>query len=341
MTNLNKSLASPVALILLLTGLSGAQEQTPGLAQVGDKPARAQVVDDFEVSGYQTLDFGKQALHPGPDVVVAILPTFQEGASRELLLQGGEPGGVVRVDFGVNLAGKTVGLTPVGWASFDGSGQARVSLGPGPHPEGQLQCWLATTGGSWWPGPQMSFSRTTSADAALVQQRPVQTGELLISEVMKDPSAVSDTSGEWVELFNTTWMRQDIEGYTLTDDAGGGTVLTNGGNHVWVVGRGYRVLARNADSGSNGGVVGAHDYGTFSLRNGADQVILAKPDGTVVDRISYDDGILWPDSSGSSMQLRPGIESPYLNDSGIFWCESSSSFGLGNLGTPGYAHDDC
>ena len=208
-------------------------------------------------------------------------------------------------------------------------------------PEGRLQAWVGGSSGSWWPGPSITLGGTALAEAVAASRRPVQSGELVISEIMKDPARVPDTAGEWVELFNTTWMRQNIEGFTLTDDAGHGTILTNGGNPVWVHGRGYRVLARNADSGANGGISGALDYATFSMRNGADQVILARPDGTVVDRISYDDGIEWPDVSGTSMQLRTGTESPFQNDSGAFWCESNSVYGIGDMGTPGLPNEDC
>ncbi|MFT5199449.1 MAG: hypothetical protein ACI87O_002118 [Planctomycetota bacterium] len=247
----------------------------------------------------------------------------------------------MRVDFEACWGIQTLACSPLGWARFDGSGQAKIFLGRGRIPNGRLQAWLGGSQHSWWPGPRIIIGSTLSAAEVHDQARPVQTGELLVSEIMKDPAAVSDTSGEWVELFNTTWMRQDIEGFTLTDDAGGGTILNNGGGGIWVTGRGYRVLVRNGDPASNGGIVGGHDYATFSLRNGADQVTLARPDGTVVDRISYDDGVQWPDARGQSMQLRPGVESPHTNDSGGVWCASFSSYGAGDLGTPGFANEDC
>ncbi len=341
MTNMKTNGILSLALACLLSGVAGAQspssesraEPEPGGTERDDEAAPNK--------GVQALDFEAQDAHPAPNVVLAVLPAHSSGASSQLLLQGGQPGQWLRVDFEGPGAGTSIPTAPVGWARFDGSGQARIDLGRRARPAGRFLCWCLGMGDSWWPGPQLTVAAAPSANIAATQMRPVQSGEMVISEIMKDPAAVPDSSGEWVELFNTTWMRQDIEGYTLTDDAGGGTVLTNGGNHVWVLGRGYRVLARNGDPALNGGIVGAHDYGTFSLRNGADQVILAKPDGTVVDRVSYDDGVTWPDPRGKSMQLSPGIESPYQNDSGGFWCEAVSSYGLGDLGTPGLVNDDC
>ena len=43
-------------------------------------------------------------------------------------------------------------------------------------------------------------------------------GTLVISEFMANPAAVSDTAGEWLELFNTTPNAIDANGLTLTDN---------------------------------------------------------------------------------------------------------------------------
>ena len=48
----------------------------------------------------------------------------------------------------------------------------------------------------------------------------MQTGEVAITEFMKDPSTVSDTRGEWIEVRNNLPHRVNLEGWILTDDAG-------------------------------------------------------------------------------------------------------------------------
>jgi len=54
--------------------------------------------------------------------------------------------------------------------------------------------------------------------------------------------------------------------------------------------------------------------------------------------VEYDDGPEFPDSTGASMILA----SPYLdNNVGSNWCESSSPYGDGDLGTPGAENDAC
>ncbi|MDF1837775.1 MAG: lamin tail domain-containing protein [Planctomycetota bacterium] len=335
------------AVILLTTGVTMAHtrsdtEGNPGVppGQTSDRtPGRASISNMSRNDWVQI--FARQDRHPAPGMGLAVLPSFLGESPRELLLEGGLPGQWVRVELQTQAPWACAESKPLAWAKLDGQGQARIPLGAQGPRMARLHAWVAGPQGSWWPGPRLVLVGSQAADGLENESRPVQTGELLVSEIMKDPSAVADTSGEWVELFNPAWMRQDIQGFTLTDDAGGGTILSNGGQPIWVPGRGYRVLARNGDGTSNGGIVGAHDYATFSLRNGADQVILARPDGTVVDRVSYDDGLVWPDTSGASLQLRPGTESPYQNDGGAFWCEGFEGYGDGDLGTPGEPNGGC
>ena len=42
-------------------------------------------------------------------------------------------------------------------------------------------------------------------------------GELIISEIMYNPSAVDDNDGEWFELFNPTTETVSLVGLTLSD----------------------------------------------------------------------------------------------------------------------------
>ncbi len=50
-----------------------------------------------------------------------------------------------------------------------------------------------------------------SASAAIVA------GDLVISEVMANPSAVSDTTGEWFEIYNSSGAAIDLNGLILMD----------------------------------------------------------------------------------------------------------------------------
>lgn len=165
----------------------------------------------------------------------------------------------------------------------------------------------------------------------------------VITEFMKDPSAVSDTSGEWIEVHNPLPWRLNLEGWSIGNDAGPEHVISNGGSGVYVLPGGYAVLGRNADPATNGGVAVDYVYTTTSLGNGADEIVLRKRNGQVADRVAYDDGVLWPDLAGQSISLTPSATDPAANDDPANWCHAVTAInGAGSdLGTPGAPNDVC
>ncbi|MCP4204281.1 MAG: hypothetical protein GY769_20390 [bacterium] len=159
--------------------------------------------------------------------------------------------------------------------------------------------------------------------------------ELVINEIIQHPNAVSDTNGEWLELFNPTADAIDINGFTLRDDGSDSHVIVNGGPLVIAAG-GYLVLGRDDTIAANGGVVVDYQYSSFFLGNGDDEVILLDTFLSEVDRVDYDGGSAFPDPTGASMALGNPTSD---NNVGVNWCTSRIPFGDGDLGTPGAAND--
>ena len=161
-------------------------------------------------------------------------------------------------------------------------------------------------------------------------------GDVIVNEIMQDPSAVSDTNGEWFEVYNPTGSPIDIDGWTIKDDGSDSHVINNGGS-LNIPAGGYLVLGRNADSNTNGGVSVAYQYSGFYLANGDDEVILEDTNGIEINRVEYDGGPTFPDPTGASMSLKdPTLD----NNVGENWCTARTPFGDGDLGTPG-AENDC
>jgi len=160
--------------------------------------------------------------------------------------------------------------------------------------------------------------------------------ELVINEIMQNPAAVSDSNGEWFEIYNPTGAAVDIDGWTIEDNDFDSHLINNGGP-LMVPASGYLVLGNNTDSSTNGGVTVAYSYGDgFFLSNGADELILLDVGLAEVDRVEWDGGPAFPDPNGASMSLRdPALD----NNVGANWCESVTPFGDGDLGTPGGAND--
>jgi predicted extracellular nuclease len=155
-------------------------------------------------------------------------------------------------------------------------------------------------------------------------------GDVVINEIMQNPAAVSDTNGEWFEVYNPTSTGIDINGWTIKDDDFDSHVIANGGPLVIPAG-GFLVLGRNADSSLNGGVNVDYQYANFFLSNSGDEVVLLEG-STEIDRVTYDGGPAFPDPNGASMSLKdPALD----NNIGANWCTSTTPFGAGDLGTPG------
>ena len=54
-------------------------------------------------------------------------------------------------------------------------------------------------------------------------------GDVVINEIMQNPSAVFDSDGEWFELINTTNNPIDIDGWTIEDNDVDSHLINNGG----------------------------------------------------------------------------------------------------------------
>ncbi|MEM8526420.1 MAG: lamin tail domain-containing protein, partial [Bacteroidota bacterium] len=162
-------------------------------------------------------------------------------------------------------------------------------------------------------------------------------GDLVITEIIQNPDAVSDANGEWFELYNPTANAIDLKSYIIRDSGSDSHEIANS---VIVPAGGYVVLARNANNTTNGGFTADYEYSGFTLVNSSDEVII-ECNGVVIDSVGYDDGATFPDPSGASMSLNPNNLNSTDNDNGANWCEATSTYGDGDLGTPGAANDAC
>jgi hypothetical protein len=174
---------------------------------------------------------------------------------------------------------------------------------------------------------------------------PPSAGQVVITEVMKNPATVTDANGEWFELYNTTSIAIDIEGWTVRDDGTDSFVISNGGNGVLVPAHSYIVLAANGDSLANGGVAATFDYdwNLCKLDNGADELVLVAPGAVEIDRIEYDAGIVWPDFPGAALNLKSSVLDAVGNDDGNNWCPASTPISGTNAdtATPNTANTTC
>jgi len=160
-------------------------------------------------------------------------------------------------------------------------------------------------------------------------------GDIIITEIMKDPSKVTDANGEYFEVYNTTSSDIDMYGWIISDDGSeshtiNSTVIVNAGD--------YAIFCINSNSSTNGGVIADYQYNSFSLGNDDDEIVLTN-NGTEIDRVVYDNGTNFPDLTGESIELHLFYYDAISNDNGSNWGAATTAYGIGDLGTPGAEND--
>ena len=182
------------------------------------------------------------------------------------------------------------------------------------------------------------YSSGVSVNAMTNISGMASAGDIVITEIMQNPSIVEDVYGEWFEIYNASDTNIDLSGWFLTDEGVDNHQIDTTISLVIEPGE-YLVLGRNANSTLNGGINIDYQYSSFQLANGDDEILILLPDGLIeIDRITYDGGISWPDPNGASMQFI-GNASDDNNDASL-WNVSNMAWGgsAGDLGTPGYSN---
>jgi len=165
-----------------------------------------------------------------------------------------------------------------------------------------------------------------------------QYGDIIITEVMYDPESMSETYGEWIEIYNTTSDTINLNNLVIRKSTSKHVIDSN----LYILPNEYLVLAKT-DSATG---TSCYVYGSITLNNtGCDLGIYTYgtdgTDGNEICSIEYDDGGTFPDASGATISLSPD----YLNvddaKSGENWCLGTEVYSTGDLGSPGVENQAC
>lgn len=183
------------------------------------------------------------------------------------------------------------------------------------------------------------ITRKVSSPVCLPDPTCSSVGALVITEIMQNPSAVSDDKGEYFEVYNTTNSPIELQGWiikSVTTDAKDDIIKTS----LIVPANGYVVFGENSDTATNGGVTVDYQYDSkIFLGNGSDSIAL-ECGGVIIDNVSWDNGATFPDPTGKSMELATDKYTATDNDTGSNWAEATSAIVTdGDLGTPGSVND--
>jgi len=184
--------------------------------------------------------------------------------------------------------------------------------------------------------------------------------QLVIVEVMADPSKVADAAGEYIKLYNPGPVDVNLQNYKVLS-ASGTTVYTGSTtveSHTIVssvplpVGA-CVVLGNNIASGSNGGITTeAYSYGTSITlgNNNTDWVEIKTATGVLLDSVAYSASTVnlgvspatrtitssfTPQTGIARLVVDPSIDHTVM--AGANWVSATTTFGLGDKGTP----NDC
>jgi hypothetical protein len=161
-----------------------------------------------------------------------------------------------------------------------------------------------------------------------------QAGDLVITELLPNPSAVLDTAGEWFEVLATASV--DLNGLELGDDLASPDATLPVGGDCLAVGAGERVVvARNPDPAMNGGLPAEAIAASFSLSNTGGTLSVGLG-GVALDTVTW-----MGSTDGAAWTVDPGAEDPVSNDDLMSWCVATDPYGAGDLGTPGAQGPAC
>jgi hypothetical protein len=167
----------------------------------------------------------------------------------------------------------------------------------------------------------------------------LENGELLITEIMYDPTAQADAAGEWFEIFNNTNHPVNLKNLVIEKNETEHHIISDSIN---LSPGNYQVLARSETALAGGKYV----YGSSIALNNTGAMISVSnygtdgTDGSVICSVNYG-AQGFPSASGASLCLDPDHLNVLDASAGTSWCVSSSVYDTGDMGTPGGANDSC
>lgn len=166
-------------------------------------------------------------------------------------------------------------------------------------------------------------------------------GDLLITEVMCNPSALPDASGEWIELYNNSAKTINLKDLIIRRDSTADVHQIN--SDVNVSPGSYVVLATTDSATDHVDYV----YGSaINLINTGPKLSISTygtdgTDGTLLCAVDFGDSSFVKIASGKALQLDPSVHNADDAKLGTNWCNASTAYSTGDYGTPGTANTNC
>jgi len=178
------------------------------------------------------------------------------------------------------------------------------------------------------------LSTSAPVTAALLTVTQLAPNDLVITEYLANPIGVSDSDGEYFEIYNTTSNDIDLDGLVVRDDGSNAFTVP-----TLIISAGTFAVFANSD-GVALGLSPAYVYaGAMALTNGDDEIGLYRPDDLLINQVIYSDG----DNFGAGIAHELAVISASLPvvttgpTAGADFIAASGMLNLGNFGSPGAA----
>ena len=156
---------------------------------------------------------------------------------------------------------------------------------------------------------------------------------IVISEIMPNPASVSDSYGEWFELYNSGDTTINLSNWLIKSGENEEHIIS-GDVSLFIDPDQYIVFGKNDNVSINGGLVIDYQYSNISFSNNNDELLIINQNGEIVDEVHYTND--WPFGSGIAMEIHDSE-----SDNGISsnWFSSTLTYGNGDNGSPGTFHN--
>ncbi len=185
----------------------------------------------------------------------------------------------------------------------------------------------------------ISLDEETETESILIEEGAagdIPYGDLIITEIMYNPDTLSDTEGEWIEIYNASDADIDLQNIVITRPANGAEHVIN--EQVIMAPGTYAVLSRTASAVDNPDYV----YGSsISLLNSGDEISIRNTSGTTICTIDYGAAGFPGGIAGCSIQLSGNHLNIGDATSGANWCNSTTLYSTGDYGTPAIENLEC
>ncbi|MBK8011155.1 MAG: amidohydrolase family protein [Deltaproteobacteria bacterium] len=198
---------------------------------------------------------------------------------------------------------------------IDGQGRLTAVVMDGPSPSGA--------------------ARSVDLEVAGSLIRSPAPGDLMITEVHRNPSGDDEKLREWFEVFNASSDALRLDGLQVRDN--GATVDLVAPDVVLNPGA-YGVIAYSVDPAINGGVQALAEYGDSIVLSNSNDELEISYDGASLDLVDWGPG--WP---GGGQGVAMCLRIPYAEDNNDpeKWSNSVGVFGTStDQGSPGVGSDE-